>query len=122
MCSRSRRAFCSICNKVKPPKKGTSRHPQNTTLAEIIQFLNDQLVRATYGAVADVLGVIPISMGARLGSHRREASWIVSAEDGLPTDYDDEEMHPALRRTNEIITTGADLTSRLAKWRIARKS
>jgi hypothetical protein len=49
-------------------------------LADIIRFLHQERVRATYGAVAGVLGVVPQSMGARLGPHTIEASWIVNAK------------------------------------------
>jgi hypothetical protein len=114
--------FCSICNKVGRPKKGVSHHPPDATLAEILQFLNTQQIRATYGAVADVLGVIPRSMGARLGLPNREASWIVSAETGLPTDYAEHDIHHALRRSGEIINTGGELRKRLAAWRAARQT
>ena len=41
-------------------------------LDEIITFLNKSRVRATYGAVAQILGVVPRSMGARLGRHNIE--------------------------------------------------
>jgi hypothetical protein len=113
--------FCSLCNKSKPTKRVASRHTLEATLVEILHFLNDQQVRATYGAVADVLNVIPRSMGARLGSHSEEASWVVSAWSGLPTDYSEEEMHPALRRSREIITAGYDLKKRLSAWKTERR-
>ena len=51
-------------------------------LGEIIRFLNQAKVRATYGAVARVLGVVPQSMGARLGPHTIEAP-DRQCEDGL---------------------------------------
>lgn len=64
-------------------------------LDEILRFLNEQQIRATYGAVAAVLGVIPQSFGARLGPRHIAASWIVNAQSGLPTGYQPREMHPA---------------------------
>jgi hypothetical protein len=105
--------FCAICN---------PRPPNDPRLAEILNFLNDEQVRATYGAVADVLGVIPRAMGARLGPHTREASWIVSAETGLPTDYREHEIHPALQRDRDIITVGGELKTRLAAWKATRQT
>ena len=91
--------FCSICNRSQPrPSRGSVG---TASLSEILQFLNDQQVRATYGAVADVLGVIPRSLGALLGPRTPEASWIVSAATGLPTDYSQNETHPALLRSGE---------------------
>jgi hypothetical protein len=56
-------------------------------------------------------------MGARLGPHRVEASWILSASSGLPTDYSDDEMHPALRSRTEIIDTGRELRRRIDIWK-----
>jgi hypothetical protein len=84
-------------------------------LAEIITFLNDNRVRATYGAVAEILGVIPQSMGARLGPRHIEASWIVSAETGLPTGYSPTEIHPDLRSSSPLIRTGDDLRDRMQR-------
>jgi hypothetical protein len=85
-----------------------------------LEFLNAEKVRATYGAVAQVLGVIPRSLGALLGHRQAEASWIVSAATGLPTDYAQQEMHPDLLRKGEIIGTGNELMWRLAAWRARR--
>ena len=110
--------FCSICNKPNSAIDGRRRRPvENATLAEIIGFLNHQQVRATYGAVAETLGVIPRSVGALLGPRHIEASWIVNAATGLPTDYGEHEMHPALRRSTEIITSGSELVRRLSAWK-----
>ncbi len=78
-------------------------------------------VRATYGAAAQLIGVEPISMGARLGPRRAEASWIVSAESGLPTGYSPQETHPALTLKSDIIRDGADLLQRLNVWRVSNK-
>jgi hypothetical protein len=85
------------------------------TLDEIITFLNNSRVRATYGAVAEILGVVPRSMGARLGSHHVEASWIVSAATGLPTGYSPTEIHPELRTSSPLIRTGDDLRERMQR-------
>ena len=82
-----------------------------------LQFLNDERVRATSGAIAAVLGVPPRSLGAMLGSRRPEASWIVNAETGLPTDYEQTDWHPALISNSEVIRTGNELMLRLTLWR-----
>jgi hypothetical protein len=116
--------FCSLCNK---PQRGQLRSAVPSaaigvvTLPEILEFLNHQQIRATYGAVAEVLGVIPRSMGAWLGPHRVEASWVVSAADGLPTDYAEADMHPALLSKNAIISKGSDLILRMTAWKAARR-
>lgn len=82
-------------------------------LAEIIRFLNQEKVRATYGAVAGLLGVVAQSMGARLGPHTTEASWIVNAKTGWPTGYAAGDIHPELTTNPAIITTAAELRRRM---------
>jgi hypothetical protein len=108
--------FCAICNKVS-----SSGRPRtaigSATLPEILAFLNAEKVRATYGAVAGLLGIIPRGMGAQLGPHSPERSWVVSAETGLPTDYNQDERHPALMRSDEIISTGMELAMRMSAWK-----
>jgi hypothetical protein len=95
-------------------------------LEEIVRFLNHEQVRATYGAVAEVLSarrgikVLPQSMGARLGPRYEAASWIVNATTGLPTGYGREDMHPALLGKREIFRSGKELEQRLARWKSAR--
>src|SRR5262245_60327073 len=87
------------------------------TLEEVIAFLNASRTRATYGAVAELLAIPPIGLGARIGERRAEASWIVSAKSGLPTGYDDDDRHPALLASPEIIRTSDELLLRLRAWR-----
>jgi hypothetical protein len=111
------RRFCSLCNK---PELRSGKDA--ATLDEILAFLNHEQVRATYGAVAEVLGVIPRFLGTRLGTRRPEASWIVSAADGLPTDYSQVETHPNLFRRNEIIDSGSRLALRVSAWRSTRRA
>jgi hypothetical protein len=103
--------FCATCNRSDKSKSRTAAG--TTSLEEILTFLNDEQVRACYGAVAEVLGVSSRSMGSQLGARRPEASWIVSAENGLPTDYDQTEWHPALLSRGEIITSGRTLLLRM---------
>jgi len=84
-------------------------------LAEIVAFLNRSHLRATYGAVAEILGVAPRSMGTRLGPRHIEASWIVNAETGLPTGYSPSEIHPDLTTSSPLIRTGDDLRERMQR-------
>jgi hypothetical protein len=111
--------FCSICNRVRGST--VARRAGHASLDQILEFLNDEQVRATYGAVAEVLGVIPRSLGVRLGPRRPEASWIVSAESGSPTDYSQDQWHPALLGNGDIIKSGTALILRLSMWRRARR-
>jgi hypothetical protein len=50
----------------------------------------------------------------------RSASWVVNEATEVPTGYSEHEMHPALRRTNEIIAGGAELGKRLRDWKAMR--
>ena len=83
--------FCAICNQAT---RGAGSSSSGTSLAEIVEFLNAEHVRATYGAVAALIGVGPRSVGTLLGPRRPEMSWIVNQSTGLPTDYNSAEVHP----------------------------
>jgi hypothetical protein len=104
--------FCAACNRTA--KSGGSGTIGRATLEDVLTLLNAEQIRATYGAVGEVIGVSPRALGTFLGAHRPEASWVVSAENGLPTDYDQTEWHPALLSRGEIISTGRALMLRLA--------
>jgi hypothetical protein len=114
--------FCSLCN--RRPRVGKHSVQRglvdDASLAEIIRFLNHEQVRATYGAVAKVLGAIPRTMGAKLGPRCIEASWVVSTATGLPSDYDHDQIHPALLHKAEIIATGHELTRRMSAWKASK--
>jgi hypothetical protein len=56
-------------------------------------------------------------MAAVLGPPRPEASWIVSGETGLPTEYEQADWHPDLLAASTVIRTGRGLTLRIALWR-----
>jgi hypothetical protein len=114
--------FCSLCNRPRRIGKDAVQKglAHDASLAEIIRFLNHEQVRATYRAVAGVLGVIPRTMGSKLGPRCLESSWVVSTATGLPSDYDHDEMHPALLHKTEIIATGRELTRRMSAWRTAK--
>ena len=81
----------------------------NCSAEVILSYLNRALVRCTYEAAAEVMGVQAQSMGTHLGDHRREASWVVNKREGEPTGYADHNKHEALHRTSHIITTGEEL-------------
>ena len=82
-------------------------------LDKILVFLNQEQIRATYGAVAALLGILPRSMGVRLGPHSLKKSWIVNADSGEPTGYTTADIHPALKRNSEIIRTAVVLRRRM---------
>lgn len=72
---------------------------------QILGYLNQAKLRATYGAVAGVLGVNVRSVGNYLGNRRPEASWVVKESTGLPTGYLPTEYHPDLLAKKSIIKT-----------------
>ena len=112
--------FCAVCNRPKTAHRPRAAIAQ-TTLDEILRFLNTEHIRATYSAVAEVLGVAPMSLDVRLGGRRVEASWIVNATDGRPTDYAPDHWHPALLES-DILTSGAALALRMSAWKAKSRS
>lgn len=91
------------------------------TVNQILDCLNRERVRATYGEVGEMLGLPAQSVGRALGGHTRRASWVVNAKTGKPTGYSADMMHPDLCRTRRVIKTGAEL-SRLLRESYRRRS
>ena len=98
---------------------GNSSIDLSAGLQDILDCLNDSETRATYGAVAAVVGGIPQAIGQRLGPRRIEASWIVNASSGMPTGYATDQIHPALSGST-IIRSGGALRERLRQWQQSR--
>ena len=61
---------------------------------KILCELSKRKTRATYGAVACILGVQPFGVGTYLGKRCHKASWVVSKRTGEPTGYKKCEIHP----------------------------
>ena len=78
------------------------------TIETILEYLNAVPVRATYGAVGEVLGVRPQVVPRLLGARRPEASWIVNGGTGDPTGYTPDEVDPRLAGTH-VIRSGDEL-------------
>jgi hypothetical protein len=78
------------------------------TIDNILDALNAQRQRATYGAVAAVLNQSPrdLMRGRERGPR---CSWVVSKETGMPTGYKPDQIHPDLEHRAEILSTRADL-------------
>lgn len=78
------------------------------SLEEIVDLLDRHGRRATYGAVAGVVGHSPRSLlkGRERG---RRFSWIVNRETGLPTGYADEQIDPRLKDSGPVISTDREL-------------
>ena len=85
---------------------------QAPTLDAVLDRLNALPARATYRAVADLLGINPQAVLHRLGPCRPEASWVVNAESGLPTGYQVHQLDPRLPGSR-IIRSADELRRRL---------
>ena len=79
------------------------------SLKVILDALNDHQIRATYGAVGELIGWSPVAVGKSLGERCPRASWVVNAKSLKPTDYLKEQEHPELYRTDHVIRTAAEL-------------
>ena len=111
--------FCAVCNRASRATAGAPG-AAGTSLTDILAFLNATRTRATYGAVAGVLGVPARSVGAMLGDRRVEASWVVNDETGLRTGYEQADWHADLLTSPTIIRTSNELTLHVALWRAKR--
>lgn len=78
------------------------------SLEEIVDLLDQHGKRATYGAVASILGHSPRSLlkGRERG---RRFSWIVNRATGLPTGYPDDQIDPRLKDSGPVIATDSEL-------------
>lgn len=86
------------------------------SLEEVLACLNATKTRATYGAVAAIVGGLARGIGQRLGFRRPEASWVVSSDTGLPSGYEPDQIHPDLFSA-PIIRTGRELHALLERWK-----
>jgi hypothetical protein len=82
-------------------------------LDRILDLLNAHQQRATYGAVADLLGTNAQSVMQGRRRDRRH-SWVVNQKSRLPTAYSESEMHPALLSRPYVLTTSTELRDWLA--------
>ena len=80
-------------------------------LDQILDALNQHHQRATYGAVAGLLGAVPRAvMSGRKRDWRH--SWVVNEQTGKPTEYSELRMHPSLTQNVHIISS----TEELERW------
>ncbi len=77
-------------------------------LDDIVERLNRQRQRATYGAVAELVGKNPRSLVQGVARSPRY-SWIVTKATGLPTNYKEAEKHPELKSRPQVISDGQAL-------------
>jgi hypothetical protein len=82
-------------------------------LDDILAALNRHQQRATYAAVASLVGATPRRL---MQGRTREPgnSWIVSKSTKLPTGYDVADIHPQLAANEKVLMTGEELAVWLA--------
>ena len=78
-------------------------------LETIINFLFNSQTKATYGAVADVIGGVAQGVGESLGEKTPRNSWVVNSATEMPTDYTAEQIDPAVHAINRIVRSGEEL-------------
>ena len=77
-------------------------------LEDVIDRLDRHHQRATYEAVAGLVGTPPLSVMS--GEIKRQRnSWVVSKKNGLPTGYKGIEIHPALKERVAVRKSSREL-------------
>lgn len=82
---------------------------------QIIDVLDHARQRATYGAVAALLGRAPRTLMKGRDRDSRH-SWVVSSKNGEPTGYGAELLHPELKRSDRVIESREELE----KWLVTQ--
>jgi len=111
--------------KVVPPKRdggeGTGTAAKRSGVARIMECLRKEEQRATYGAIAPLVGAKPQDMGDLLGDKNSRNSWAVNKGTGYPTGYTRKQMDPNLVKVlehtclaNESVIL--DTPERLREW------
>ncbi len=87
-------------------------------LEDILTALGTHHQRATYTAVAELVGTTPrlLMRGKPRGP---DNSWIVSKSTGKPTGYAAADVHPQLTAVETVLTTAGDLEAWLTSTRAA---
>ena len=83
-------------------------HP---TLDLVLDQLQQSRQRATYGAVAALVGATPRTL-MRGRERDQRHSWVVNRSSGRPTGYADNQVHPELEHSPHLI----DSREELATW------
>lgn len=86
-------------------------------LENVLATLGQHQQRATYSAVAELVGETPRSL-MRGKARTPEHSWIVSKTTGRPTGYADADVHPSLASNHTILATGQQLREWLASHNV----
>jgi len=102
-CSRGTLHMCkTLCSTPAQLKR------QMHTLDSVLDALNRHHQRATYGAVAGLLGKKPRSL---LQGRKRDwrHSWVVNQDTGMPSEYSSPMIHPSIAEHAYILATEDEL-------------
>ncbi len=77
-------------------------------LDTILDSLNQYHQRATYGAVAGLVGTIPRSVLSGRPKNWRHC-WVVNEESLMPTGYSPLQIHASIAERSRVLTTAEDL-------------
>lgn len=99
--------------------------PSGLTLDDLILRLNQQRQRATYGAIAGLLGGVTATELMSGRPRNRSNSWVVAATGsgyGKPSHYKEDDIHSECRRQiaerqNDFISDSKILGAWLSAWR-----
>jgi hypothetical protein len=80
------------------------------SLESILELLQRHHQRATYGAVAPLLGRTPRNVMQGLPRDWLH-SWVVNQDTGLPSEYPAGKIHPALKERAEILNSDQELAA-----------
>lgn len=81
-------------------------------LTPILHALQDGKTRATYGAVAEQIGAVPMFL--MNGRPRNPLhSWVVSKQTGMPSGYTEDERHIDLLENSRVIQDADELAGYL---------
>ena len=78
------------------------------SLDQIVDLLDTHAQRATYGAVASLVGSSPRSL-LKGRDRGRRFSWIVNRDTGLPTGYQTDQIDPRLPESGPVLESAAEL-------------
>ena len=82
----------------------------------IVDALDQHHHRATYGAVAELLGRPSRSLMSECPKNRR-CPWVVSQKHGMPSGYSSFQRHPSFMENEDILSTRGELVEWLRSHR-----
>ena len=86
-----------------------SGQDHEVSIVSILEFLDREKQRCTYGAIGELLGVLPVAVGRILGPRQKKTSWVVNKKTRMPIGYCEREIHSDLESNPYVISDGTEL-------------